>query len=783
MALLAQSDKKLWFDEPATYFEETLVLGNGKMGATVFGGVSSEKIYLNDITLWSGGPYNPNNNPGIHKYVEPVRQALREENYKKADSLNKFLQGQFTQSYAPLGTMHIVFEDHDDYSNYHRELDLENAISKISYEVDGVQFHREYFTSHPDQVMVIKLTSSKEEAINCSIGFESLLKYKFDRIDNALVINGYAPAHTEPIYRGNMPNAVVFDEKKGTRFTTLFKVKNKAGQVSTTDSSINLSGCSEAEIYVSIATSFNGFDKDPASEGLDNQKIAKSNLEEAIGKNYKTIKQKHIADYQSLFNRVELSLGETTAPNLPTNDRLLRYNEGKEDKNLELLYFNFGRYLLISSSRTNAVPANLQGLWNPYIRPPWSCNYTVNINLPENYWFAETGNLSELHQPLLTFIENLAVTGEVTARTYYGVGGWVVGHNSDIWATTNPVGDFGKGAPAWANWNMGGVWLCSHLWDHYSFTRDKEFLKNKAYPLMKGAVQFCLEWMVQDAKGNWITSPSTSPENWFRTPSGYGSNTGYGVTADLALMRELFQNYLKASKELDIEDNFTEEITERLPNFYPYQIGKKGNLQEWYHDWDDAGGPHHRHQSHLFGLHPGNHITPYDTPELAEASATTLVLRGDKSTGWATGWRINLWAKLWDGNKAYQMFRVLLKYVEPDAIRKERKGGGTYPNLFDAHPPFQIDGNFGGTAGVIEMLMQSSEGKIYLLPALPDVWNEGAIKGICARGGFEVSMEWENNNLKTSTIYAKTDGKTTLEYKGKQKEIELKEGEKVEIIW
>ena len=667
--------------------------------------------------------------------------------------------------------------------NYHRELNLDNAISKTSYEVDGVQFHREYFISHPDQVMVIKLTSSKEKSINCSIGFESLLKYKFEQQGEALVINGYAPSHTEPIYRGDMPNAVVFNEDKGTRFTTLFKVINEGGVVTMTDSAINLSACSEAEIYVSIATSFNGFDKDPATDGLDNQILAKNNLENAIEKGYESIKQEHVADYQSLFNRVELSLGESTAPNLPTNDRLLRYNEGKEDKSLELLYFNFGRYLLISSSRTNEVPANLQGLWNPYIRPPWSCNYTVNINLPENYWFAETANLPELHKPLLTFIENLAVTGAVTARTYYDVGGWVVGHNSDIWATTNPVGDFGKGAPAWANWNMGGVWLCSHLWDHFSFTRDKEYLKNTAYPLMRGAVQFCMEWMVKDAQGYWITSPSTSPENWFRTPTGYGSNTGYGVTADLAMMRELFDNYLNASRELGIQDSYTKEIEERLPNFYPYQIGKKGNLQEWYHDWEDAGGTDHRHQSHLFGLHPGKHITPYNTPELAEASATTLILRGDKSTGWATGWRINLWAKLWNGDKAYDMLRVLLKYVDPDEMNGKRRGGGTYPNLFDAHPPFQIDGNFGGTAGIIEMLMQSTEDKIYLLPALPDAWGEGEINGICARGGYEVSMKWDNSQLITSTIVAKTTGKTTLEYKGKQQEISLEKGQTMKLEW
>ncbi|MGE5944066.1 MAG: glycosyl hydrolase family 95 catalytic domain-containing protein [Flavobacteriales bacterium] len=779
----SQSSDVLWYDKPADYFEETLVLGNGKMGASVFGGVNSDKIYLNDATLWSGEPVNANNNPEAYKYVDKVRKALNEENYKLADSLNRFIQGQYSQSYAPLGTLSVNYKDQETFKNYHRELNIRKAISKVSYESNGVEFQREYFISYPDQIMVIHLTSSKKKSINCSIGFESLLKYNITKDKNIMEVSGYAPYHAEPSYRGDIPNAILFDENRGTRFTTLFKVSNKDGDVITTENSIELKNCSEATIYVSIATSFNGFDKNPATGGVDNKALALKNLEKAYKKSFTTLKERHVKDYQELYNRVALDLGSSDAPKLPTDKRLLRYNDGAEDKNLEILYFNFGRYLLISSSRTEGVPANLQGIWNPYMRPPWSSNYTLNINAEENYWLAEIANLSELHKPLLTFIKNVAVTGAVTAKTYYGVNGWAACHNSDIWALSNPVGDFGGGDPNWANWNMGGTWLATHLWEHYNFTQDVNYLSEEAYPLMKGAVQFCLEWMVKDDKGHWITSPSTSPENKFITPTGYHGSTLYGATADLAMIRELFNNFISASNVLNINDVFLNQVIKAKDHLHPYTIGKKGNLQEWYYDWEDED-PKHRHQSHLFGLYPGSHITVTNTPDLADASRTTLEIKGDETTGWSKGWRINLWARLWDGNRAYKMYRELLKYVDPDQSNGTHKEhGGTYPNLFDAHPPFQIDGNFGGAAAVIEMLMQSTDDTIYLLPALPDVWKEGSIKGICARGGFEISMEWKNNTLVKTEITAKTSGKTTLVYNNKQKDIEIKKGEKIEVVW
>lgn len=782
--LIAQSSQSLWYQQPATYFEESLVLGNGKMGATVFGGVESEKIYLNDATLWAGEPVDPNMNQDAHTYIPAIREALRNENYQLADSLIRFVQGSFSESFAPLGTMFLRVDHEAEASAYRRELSLEEAVARVNYTVAGVDYTREYFVSHPDQVMGIRLTSSREGALNVKLGFESLMKYQTTAEENVFKVNGYAPYHAEPVYRGDMPNAVQFDENRGTRFTALFEVQQTDGEVTHTDTSLAVNNATEAVLMVSIATSFNGFDKDPAKEGLDNEALAAAQLDRASAKTFESLKNDHLEDYRSFFSRVSLDLGASGATDLPTDERLKRYTEGAEDKGMEELYFQFGRYLLIASSRTEGVPANLQGIWNPYLRPPWSSNYTVNINVEENYWIAETGNLPEMHRPLMTFIENVAETGAVTAKTFYGVDqGWSAGHNSDIWAMSNPVGDFGKGSPVWANWNMGGVWLSTHLWEHYIFTKDEAFLQEKGYPLMKGAAEFCLGWLVEDKQGYLVTSPSTSPENLYVTPDGYVGATLYGAAADLAMIRELFDQTIRAAKILEVDANFRDELKNTLDRLYPYQIGKKGNLQEWYYDWED-NDPKHRHQSHLFGLYPGDHISPEETPELAEACRRTLEIKGDESTGWSKGWRINLWARLLDGNHAYRMYRELLTYVDPSGLEPQySEGGGTYPNLFDAHPPFQIDGNFGGAAGVIEMLMQSSESEIRLLPALPDAWASGSVEGICARGGFVVSIEWKDKQPERVRVRSRAGGKTTLVHGGKRKEIVLAPGEELAMEW
>ncbi|MEM0576640.1 glycoside hydrolase family 95 protein [Flavobacterium polysaccharolyticum] len=792
----AQSNHILWYNQPAEFFEESLVLGNGKMGATVFGGINSDKIYLNDITLWSGEPVDPYMNKYAYKNLPAIRDAFNKEDYKLAEELNKKIQGKNSESYAPLGTLLITHYNKGKATNYYRELDISKAISKVSYEVEGVKFTREYFVSAPDQIMIVKLTSSQKGALNFDVNFSSLLESNTVVKNNVLEMNGIAPMHENPGYVKNSETYLpagyhpeIVPEKKevivkGTRFISLLKVKNIDGTVSFSNNTLELKNATDVVIYVSVATSFKGFDKDPSIDGIANS-IAKKNLSKAFSISFDKLKKSHIADYQKFYNRVSLDLGNTKAPDLPTDERLLRYADGAEDKSLEILYFNYGRYLLISSSRTLGVPANLQGLWNPYLNPPWNSNYTMNINLEENYWLAENTNLSELHLPLLSFIKNLSVTGKVTAKTFYGVDkGWAAAHNSDIWAMSNPVGQFGKEDPMWACWPLAGAWLSTHIWEHYVFTQDKKYLEKEGYPLMKGAAEFCMNWLVTDKKGNLITAPSTSPENQYITPDGFVGATLYGGTADLAMIRECFDKTIKASKVLNIDADFRAQLERDLSRLHPYQIGQKGNLQEWYFDWEDKD-PRHRHQSHLFGLFPGDHITPSKTPELALACKKALEIKGDETTGWSKGWRINLWARLWDGNRAYKMFRELLRYVDPDGKKTEkpRRGGGTYPNLFDAHPPFQIDGNFGGTAAVVEMLVQSNENEIRLLPALPDAWETGTIKGISARGGFELEMHWDKKRLSKLIISSKLGGKTTLIYGNQTKSILIKKGETQEILW
>lgn len=775
-----QPPLKLWYNQPAQHFEEALVLGNGKAGATVFGGPDSDKILLNDITLWSGEPVKADMNPEAHTFLPLVREALRREDYPAADSLIKHIQGKFSESFSPLGTLFIDFGKTAPVKKYYRELSLDDAVATIVHQTEDNTITREYFVSHPSNLLVIRIRA--EKPVSFTVRQNSQMPYKATVNTNVLNLSGRAPFRAFPnYYNRHDVNAVEYDDHRGTAFTSQVKIISPEGRATRSDSTIGTDQTTEALILVAIATSFNGFDQDPARNGIDEQALAQKYLKEGSAKTFTQLRALHTQDYQTYFNRVKLDLRTGNTPDVPTDERLKRYMTGSTDRYLETLYFQFGRYLLISSSRTPGVPANLQGLWNPHMRPPWSSNYTTNINVEENYWLAENTNLAEMHQSLLTFTANIARTGAITAKNFYGARGWTLGHNSDIWAMTNPVGDFGHGHPVWANWAMGGTWISTHLWEHYIFSKDADWLKNYAYPLMKGAAEFCLDMLVEGPDGYLITSPSTSPENIYITDKGYKGATLYGASADIGMIKELFTQVISAADILKTDASFAAELKAVTEKLRPYQIGKKGNLQEWYYDWEDAE-PRHRHQTHLFGLYPGHHITVKHTPELAEAAKTTLEIKGDETTGWSKGWRINLWARLLNGNRAHKMYRELLKFVEPDAIRpKNQNHGGTYPNLMDAHPPFQIDGNFGGAAAVAEMLVQSSEHEINLLPALPDAWPSGSVSGLRARGGFELDLSWDNGKLQSVTVYGKPGGKTQVVYKDKIWTVSLKKGENRQI--
>lgn len=733
-SLSAQNNAyKLWYNKPAQVWTEALPLGNGRLGAMVFGNPATEQIQLNEATIWAGSPNN-NANPDALTNIPKIRELVFAGKYFEAQTLaTQKVMSATNQGmpYQPFGDLRISFPGHTRYTDYYRDLNLDSACTSVRYKVDGVSYKRETFTSFTDQVVIIRLTASKKKKITFNAVFTSPHQDVFIASDgNCVTLDGVSANHE--------------GQKGKVKFQGRVTAKTQGGKMTCKDGVLAIENANEAILYVSIGTNFNNY-KDITGDAPER---AKAYLNKALEHSYAETKKAHIAYFKTFMDRSSLDLGDNTSTE--TTDKRVENFAKTNDAHLVATYYKYGRYLLICASQPGGQPANLQGIWNDKMLPSWDSKYTTNINLEMNYWPAEVTNLTELNEPLFRLTKEVSETGKDAAKIMYGADGWVLHHNTDIWRVTGSIDKSPSGM-----WLGGGAWLSLHLWEHYLYTGDIAFLKS-VYPIMKNAALFFDQVMVKEPTHNWLVlCPSNSPENTHAGSEGKATIVG-GATMDNELISSLWNIIIASSKTLNTDADFANHLQSRLKEMAPFQIGRWGQLQEWMNDWDDPADVH-RHVSHLWGLYPGSQISPYRTPELFDAARTSLIHRGDPSTGWSMAWKVCYWARLLDGDHAYKLITDQLSLV-----RNELKKGGTYPNLFDAHPPFQIDGNFGCIAGIAEMLMQSYDGFIYILPALPTVWGKGEIKGLVARGGFEMNIKWSQNKVEKVIIKSRNGGNCRL---------------------